>query len=312
MSGNKGIGGVENQTQSSVEHSEVTRGQQLAKYPTLARFAADSVSLSRWLDVLAEGQIAGQIRLVIYNDAKQVVSRAVETAWKGVIGPYVYNGAWKQLPREVYDIYAEINVFGVHHLWAAAKRVAKAKPSHPMFDDMRALLAEFLPLAEAIKDLKGKVVKGRAPSTGPSKPENPNKLVKTCPCCFRPIAVVRGKMAHHGYERPGHGNQTASCWGIRFPPLEVSNEGLVWMIGEFERQLRLADKTWRHRNKIAEITTLNLARTKLVTVTRDMPEWDRTYDAWLYDLERQRRGLRSNIATARERLDAWKPETPAL
>ena len=72
---------------------------------------------------------------------------------------------------------------------------------------VRSFAAEALPLAEAVVSLKDKVVKGRAPSTGPAKPVNPNKIVKTCPCCFRQIAVTDGTMAHHGYQRPGHHRQ---------------------------------------------------------------------------------------------------------
>lgn len=45
-----------------------------------------------------------------------------------------------------------------------------------------------------------------------------------CQICARPIKVVNGVIAHHGYTRPGDGWQTASCMGAKFAPYEVSCE----------------------------------------------------------------------------------------
>lgn len=49
---------------------------------------------------------------------------------------------------------------------------------------------------------------------------------KQCQICARPIFAEVGVIAHHGYERPGWGYQTASCWGARHLPYEVSREEL--------------------------------------------------------------------------------------
>lgn len=49
---------------------------------------------------------------------------------------------------------------------------------------------------------------------------------KTCQCCARPIFAETGTIAHHGYERPGWGYQTASCMGAKFLPFEVSRDRL--------------------------------------------------------------------------------------
>lgn len=48
----------------------------------------------------------------------------------------------------------------------------------------------------------------------------------TCQICGRKILAKNGKIAHHGYRRPGEGWQTASCEGARHLPLEVSNRVL--------------------------------------------------------------------------------------
>jgi hypothetical protein len=45
-----------------------------------------------------------------------------------------------------------------------------------------------------------------------------------CQICARAIKAKNGFIAHHGYKRPGHGWQTASCMGARYAPYEVSRD----------------------------------------------------------------------------------------
>lgn len=58
-----------------------------------------------------------------------------------------------------------------------------------------------------------------------------------CQCCNRKILANTGVIAHHGYERPGHGWQTSSCMGARHLPFEVDRTQLGLMI-EFLRKRR--------------------------------------------------------------------------
>lgn len=46
----------------------------------------------------------------------------------------------------------------------------------------------------------------------------------TCQICGRAIKAKHGIIAHHGYTRPGSGWQTASCYGARHLPYEVSRD----------------------------------------------------------------------------------------
>lgn len=52
----------------------------------------------------------------------------------------------------------------------------------------------------------------------------------TCQCCAKKYLANTGLMAHHGYERPGGGWQTSSCFGARHLPFEVSRDTLGDMI----------------------------------------------------------------------------------
>jgi hypothetical protein len=49
----------------------------------------------------------------------------------------------------------------------------------------------------------------------------------TCQICGRRILANKGTIAHHGYERPGEGWQTASCAGAKELPFEVERDVLL-------------------------------------------------------------------------------------
>lgn len=57
-----------------------------------------------------------------------------------------------------------------------------------------------------------------------------NTRQMTCQCCARKHLANTGKIAHHGYERPGYGWQTASCMGARELPFEVDRDALAHLI----------------------------------------------------------------------------------
>lgn len=66
----------------------------------------------------------------------------------------------------------------------------------------------------------------------------------TCQICGRAIFAELGTIAHHGYERPGHGWQTASCYGAKRLPYEVSREAIEELlprqIAEVKRLVKVA------------------------------------------------------------------------
>lgn len=52
----------------------------------------------------------------------------------------------------------------------------------------------------------------------------------TCQICGRQIFAELGTVAHHGYERPGHGWQTSSCFGAKRLPYETSRDAIEQLI----------------------------------------------------------------------------------
>jgi hypothetical protein len=273
-------------------------------FPRLLQAARHPEPLVAALAVIRQGVEAGQIRNVALADAKFTLNRGVEEVWKQRVDtPFFFKGKFEHLPQEIHDLYFDIKVYGVHDVLAASRKLAKVTARAAVVDVMRALLAELLPLAEAVAGLKDKVVKGRAPRTAPAKAANPNKDVKTCPCCFRPIAVVAGTMAHHGYRRPGHGSQTASCPGVRFPPLEVSTEGLAWLIEMTRNSL---NDTRAALAKKDTITTLpKLVGQKLVDTKLGDPNWAVELQRHVARLEQALRWHEADLKTQEVLLVQW-------
>lgn len=91
---------------------------------------------------------------------------------------------------------------------------------------------------------------------------------KTCQCCARPIFAETGTIAHHGYERPGYGYQTASCMGAKYLPFEVSRDRLGDLIGMLKDRLAgaaaaRADAEAEKRAIPREYTNYNAPRIKV-------------------------------------------------
>lgn len=277
-------------------------------FPSLRAAARRPDQFDKAVYAIADGVASGSIRNIVLKDAKDTLSRAVDAGWeKAVEDPFFFAGRYQQQPEAVYTFYSSFTVMYLHDMLAVSKKLAKTKLEGAAIDAMRTFAAEALPLAEAVASLKDKVIKGRAPSTGPAKPVNPNKIVKTCPCCFRQIAVTDGTMAHHGYQRPGHGWQTASCPGIRFKPLEVSDEGLVWLVGATEK--RLSDLR-SDLGAADTYTTLpyRLASRQIVQIDPTDTRWPRTLAIYKANLESDIRFVEADLSHLRKRLEEWRPQ----
>jgi hypothetical protein len=64
------------------------------------------------------------------------------------------------------------------------------------------------------------------------------KQIVQCQICGRGIKANTGVIAHHGYERPGDGWQSASCMGARYLPYEVSCDMLPPAIASIQRYIQ--------------------------------------------------------------------------
>lgn len=249
------------------------------------------------------------MRKVVHDELKYIFSRAVDNAWKEKIADVFVNaGKYESLPADVLEVYWMISTSSLHDILSAKKKVDKAKACGPMVDAMREFINEVHPLAQAMASLKASLVKGRAPPTAEQiakkqAEENPDKIVKTCSCCFRPIAMAGFTMAHHGYQRPGDGEQTASCEGIGFRPLEVSSDGLKWILGIEKTRLEVSQRAYDRRDAVSVLRTRKSG--KVVDITKDDASWDRVWRSYVGNLESEIRFGTRTVSLLQEKLDAW-------
>jgi len=282
-------------------------------FPILLAHAQSQARTIAAIDEMAAGVTAGAIRNAALVDIKFQLGRDVDHAWKQHVSePFFYAGKWEGQTEDVRKVYDSIMILSLHDVLATARKLEKSRAQGPAMEAMRSYVAEILPLAKAAASLKDKVIKGRAPRGEPVNPVNPNKVVKTCPCCFRKIAVVRERMALHGYERPGHGYILGNCHGTRFPPLEVSPEGVIWMLDELVRP-ELSRKMNAYNGREA-LTSLSkplynkLGLPEFVQITKDSPEWEWRYKAYVTELVREIDWLKRDVAKLEKIIREWKPQ----
>jgi hypothetical protein len=278
------------------------------QFPQLQAAVRNSAKFDEAVWIIETGLEGHPIRNVVLNEVKRTLSSAVTEGWsKYVQEPFFNGGRYASQPQAVVDLENSIMILSLHDVLATSRKLAKTQASGPAVEAMRAFVAEALPLAEAVTAIKDRVIKGRAPSTGRTQPANPNKIVKTCPICFRAIAVTRrGTMAHHGYERPGSGWQTASCPGTRFKPLEVSPAGLEWFIGALRGELSETQSAYRNRNTLTSLVIFR--NRKKITFSKDCPQWAREFELHTVRLEAQILSLQRELSARERRLREWQPE----
>lgn len=177
---------------------------------------------------------AGMVPNTLFTSAKDDITRAVEEGAKAFLeaGQRSERNAQTVMWNAAYD--ANAFVSGVHGVPAALKRAKKveALARYAAFIEN-----ELLPLNALLADAKPLVKKrNEMPKTKTAKQIADEADQMTCQCCGRGIFAATGIIAHHGYQRPGQGWQTASCYGARELPFEVSRDALGLMIESLKAQ----------------------------------------------------------------------------
>lgn len=245
-------------------------------------------------------ETGSDVRTKELDAVKDAVNLAAERAWSQIV-----NGMFQtygKIPDGLNDIYYTgqptlANVAGL------VKKLKKVSGFEDTTAKMDWLFHEVSQISDAVTSMKARLVKGRKPRKDPVH-ENPNKIVRTCPCCFRKIAISQdGTMVHHGYTRPGSGFQTSSCPGIRFKSLEVSNEGLIWLIDNQKKYLSMVE------GKLADALDGKLSNLYDYRVNKHLSPGDQGYDRVL---KRYISGLRGEasmismeIPVLEEKLADW-------
>lgn len=253
-----------------------------------------------------------------FVDAKDTINRAVEEAsesfFKGT------NGLWD----EAYK--ADALLDGAHTLPTKLKRAQKAgMTSYAGF-----ITTALLPLRELLEAAKPMIVKRQdQPKVKTAKQIADEADQMTCQCCGRGIFAATGVIAHHGYERPGDGYQTASCMGARHLPFEVSRVQLGLLIEAMKRVLagriihrdevatedRAIKQSWKvgrfpkEETREFAFNRVNFDSEDGIAAKRAIGIYGDFDDLKARELDRRDRAIKSlsdDIAAQQARYDGWK------
>ena len=99
-----------------------------------------------------------------------------------------------------------------------------------------------------------------------------------CQCCGRAIHAALGKIAHHGYTRPGYGWQTPSCFGAKRLPWEADRSAVKDLIDHLKETLLRSEysamavsdeiEPVQHWYQVYDTKVRGGYRTKLLELTR--------------------------------------------
>jgi hypothetical protein len=301
-------------------------------YELIAQHSYKPETTLNQLKTLMELNESGNtIRKVEFEGMMYYLNRAADEVWKKVVcEQFCWNQKYKELSISGRKLHSDIMIMGLINIRAAGKKIIASKKScygwnkvdAEMITAMNSVIDEFMPIVDMVEKLKKseKIVKGRKPAE--PKPVDPNKDIKTCPCCFRQIAVIRGagkmsgKMAHHGYERPGSGWQTDSCMGVDYQPLEISTDGLVAYISALKGQINLNKLGLKNLKKATVLihrwrTVLNEKKKpvplELVKGECDERFWNEAYESQKNEYESRIRMLKNDLEYRELVLKGWAP-----
>lgn len=148
-----------------------------------------------------------------------------------------------------------------------------------------------------------------------------------CQICGRQIKAKNGKIAHHGYERPGWGYQTSSCAGARHVPYSKGHDALdrqLTLVPEYIARQEESLQNWKVSppDEIEERRSMHTKHNGARKYKK--PEgfdpaaslkrgygfqgYDAEFIGHARQMEQRIKGLRSMLEFLQKRRDEWKPE----
>lgn len=152
---------------------------------------------------------------------------------------------------------------------------------------------------------------------------NKAQIETHCQICARPIKSKNGVIAHHGYTQRGWGYRTASCFGARELPYEVSRDAISKALVSVRNALET-----EQANEIKWTATPPAKIEKKAKHSYDDDQvfikpagfdpqnnfranWSGTYesayDSLIRETQRNIKEIKAEIEFLTNRFDAWKP-----
>ncbi len=270
---------------------------------------------------LETGIAAGAVRNADFTGAKEIINWSADDAEEAFLKDR--RDWW----LAAYDFDAFVQ--GTHNMPTVLKRARKHRGLTEYADFIESAL---LPLHALLQACKPLIVKRQ---TGPGAPKTAAQIEReaatmTCQCCGNRYLANTGTIAHHGYQRPGNGWQSASCDGAKALPFEVSRDRLGsmierlknWEIRAVADRKAVSDETkpvttrfqgkkhgWGH-----EYESVDVSRDTFQDLHDKRHGWflshmihtfDELKDSDLCRRDQQIKGVRSEIKAQQARFDSW-------
>lgn len=142
-----------------------------------------------------------------------------------------------------------------------------------------------------------------------------------CQICGRPIKATQGPIAHHGYQRPGWGWQSASCLGARYLPYEQNRDRIPQVIDIYKGILEstIAHEKDLIENPPATFTTSPDYHGNTETYTRPdgfdgkanaeksgyLSAYEKKHNYAVYSMRRDIKDIKESIEHLQRRYAAW-------
>jgi len=148
-----------------------------------------------------------------------------------------------------------------------------------------------------------------APSRGPS-PQRTLENTGTCPCCFKNQKLKGGGMVLHGYRAPGLGaGFQGNCFGVGYPPFEVSAEGTKAYKGVILAEAHKADAVVGavRRGDVDELPDPIRYGKKVQKATASPASWADAIEKALPGLQHQADVVKAEVERLDRLIRGWKP-----
>ena len=275
--------------------------------------------VKRALGIIMPAYKAGAIYNAEFQDLKTSLDRSFEMAYDALTD--ISAGTYWNDPKDTskgISVRGQVRdelgfVSGVRNAIALSKKLTKLAKTikDPLIDNLRAFLDATLPMAHILEVLKTKTIKGRKPNpeaAAKKAAQLANKTLRTCACCFREIAVLgNGMIADHGYTLPQKWMKTASCPGRMFKPLEVSNDGLVYMVDRLTKQVAGVEKALANAPNVTTLLKASYSNKVGTPVNKGEPGWDRLYQQHVTELTNDLDAAQGALTKFKKLLADWQP-----
>ena len=134
----------------------------------------------------------------------------------------------------------------------------------------------------------------------------------TCPACFANVKLKNqsGKelptIVLHGYKRPGWGSVQGRCFGVDYPPFELSPKGTEFVVGILKSQLENRE-SFLKRLQAGEVTMLSdRSGIRMLTPESEGSNWKYLISDRTRETEHEIKMIKSDISKLEKLISEWK------